>query len=197
MTETEVSLVTIPEAARLLGVAERTLRRWVAKGTLTSVPDPTDERRWLVQSDVLEQFRVSRKLIGHQRPPADTHGTVAGQLSDSDRTLADIAGHMSDGEKYPWEQERAALTATIEDLKADKAWLQGQIESQQSHATELARLLEQEQHQRAAIEARIIRALPAPASPTDIVQDAQPKPEPEPVQEDNPAPRRPWWRFGL
>jgi len=65
LTETDLSLLTVQEAAELVGVAPGTIHQWIARYGLTWHPSGGGQR-FLSERDVLECDRARRRR-GKQR----------------------------------------------------------------------------------------------------------------------------------
>ena len=161
--------LSVKAAGARLGVSERAIRARIRRGTLAA---------WGIEGKRGTEWRVSLDAIEAECTDRVRDGSTKG-------TEAEQGGTGTASPSQAWEAERAALIGEV-------AWLRGQVEEHQRHTSDLARLLESEQHQRAALEARIIRALPAPVPEPEGVTIEQ---DPQPA-EVTPEPRRPWWRFG-
>lgn len=185
--------IPVAEAAARLGISRRAVRLRIERGTLKAWQIATDRgKAWRVDPEGLEG-------TAHPEATGNTSGTEERPASPS----------------FPveWEAERAALLDKIAGLEADKARLWNNVEAVQAHAAELARMLEQEQHNQRALEAKLVRALPAP-EPYETVdpvkrpdiptgtseQDAPAEPAQVDIQVSTPGgpeqrPRRPWWKL--
>ena len=166
----------VQDAARLLGISVKAVRERLKRGTLRGRRVETARgARW-------EVYLPEATRPGPERLP--------GGLPTED---------------YPGYPE-------LERLQAEVDWLRSQVErvqedaraAEERHAqaeSELRQLLEREQHNRLALEARLVRALPAPVLEEEPLEETSVEPEtaepsgelePEP---ETPAPSRPWWRF--
>lgn len=181
----------VRDAARLLGISVKAVRERLKRGTLSGRRVSTPQGvRWEVY------------LPEATRP--DLEGLPAGLPT----------------EDYPG---RPVRRSELSRLLAEVDWLRSQVErvqddaraAEERHAqaeSELRQLLEREQHNRLALEAKLVRALPAPVleeetavepEPVEVLQaeEAQTEPETaEPSGELEPEPEtstpsRPWWRF--
>lgn len=121
--------------------------------------------------------RIKRGTLAAEQVPGG-NGPVWRVFLDAEQVTSHGTEHGTEHAVHAWEQERAALLAQVE-------WLRGQVEqATERHAAaeqEWRRILEQEQHTRAALIAR------------RVPQIAPPEPEPE-----TPAPAAqavPWWAF--
>ena len=159
---------TVAEVAAALGVSQRAIRARIRRGTLAA---------YAIAGPRGMEYRVTRT--------EDIQVSMEGGMAEGSRK--GNREHITvPVPPAAWERERADLVAQVE-------WLRGQVETQTERAAEAMRLLESEQNQRAAIEARIIRALPAPAAEPEGVTIEQ---DPQPAEGVTPEPRRRWWRFG-
>lgn len=177
----------VRDAARLLGISVKAVRERLKRGTLSGrrVSTPHGDR-WEVY--LPEATRPSPERLPGGLPAEDYPG-------------------------YP----------ELERLQAEVEWLRSQVErvqedaraAEERHAraeSELRQLLEREQHNRLALEARLVRALPAPVleeespeetavepEPVEVLQAEEAHTEPETAEPsgelETPAPSRPWWRF--
>ena len=109
--------ITAEEAARLVDVSARTVRRWIAKGEIQAEEGP---RGHLVSvSDV--RLRAAR---GHVRPRPTSEATAGGSVSrtDTDTVMSEVSAVLSPVLIAHAEQvERLTREAMTEKARADAA----------------------------------------------------------------------------
>lgn len=181
----------VRDAARLLGISVKAVRERLRRGTLSGrrVSTPQGDR-WEV--DLPEATRTDLEGLPAGLPTEDYPGRPA-RRSELSRLLAEV----------DW------LRSQVERVQTDKR----AAEERHSQAeAEWRQLLEREQHNRLALEARLVRALPAPVleeeppeetavepESVEVLQAEEAQPEPETAEPSGelepPTPSRPWWRF--
>jgi len=110
-------LVTAEEAARLVDVSARTVRRWVAKGEIQAAD--SDRGHLVSVSDV--RLRAAR---GHVRPrPSSTeHPGATSRRTDTDTVMSEVSAVLSPVLIAHAEQvERLTREAMTEKARADAA----------------------------------------------------------------------------
>ena len=129
--------VTTAEAAQLVGVSARTIRRWIQQGWLPSIDGPNGQR--IHPGDLTEAARQARQGRGHDRgrghqPVATDAATVTdtaiaarGQLDaimhEWLAPLVDRIGNLErengrlEGERDQAQQERDRLRVEVEELR--------------------------------------------------------------------------------
>ena len=74
---TEPEFVTFLEAARLVGVTDRTLRRRVRAGDLTAFLNPLDRRERLVRLADLRTYATPQPLVPNGKGPSTAQAAPA------------------------------------------------------------------------------------------------------------------------
>lgn len=85
VADSAADTLSVSQAARLLDVPERTLRRWMSAGKIPSQPDPTGAGRRVVRVGDLQQLR--RGAVNYA-----AHNSGGGHVAD---TMADSGGHTA------------------------------------------------------------------------------------------------------
>lgn len=156
--------LTVAEASAETGIPERTLRRYMASGQVATVKRPDGRGRAIPPAEVARLKDLATRPGGRPVEQSE-HPATSGRGRGHETAPAAWAA-----ERARLEAELAARDRELDARRNEVDWLRGQVEAhaaaeaeQRAMSTELARLLEGEQHHRAALEAKIIRALPAPA----------------------------------
>src|SRR5947199_78327 len=115
--------LTIQQAANLLGVSTKTLRRWEAKGVLTPERTPGNQRRYLLPE--IEAFkqkgkegRLSKNIVS---PPANHISTVIPQEKPQANVIA-RSEHTDNSERRsnpPLAPERLGKPEILSDDSGD------------------------------------------------------------------------------
>jgi excisionase family DNA binding protein len=157
--------MSVQQAAAHCGVAERTVRRWIASGRLKSVNARRGVR--VARAD-LEAFTISE--------PGES-----GHVPDGPDTLSDTSdGH--DGQARPGPTPESDTPGIVEALRL--------VEKLQQQNLELAGRVGYYQAQLEQLRDQL--ALQAPQV-DDLHDVVLPPAEPQPDEQDEKA--RPWWRF--
>ena len=153
--------LSIREAAAALGVSEKVVRGRIKRGELAA---------WQADTKFGQQWRIALEGEPTDSPAGgvgEPSGATLGEPSDNPAPSVNGASGSTLGEPLgnPWEAERSQLLARLEDMQGRVAWLEKHADALTEQNTEMTRLLEREQHARAALEARQLRALAAPIVP--------------------------------
>ena len=184
--------VPVSTAARLVGVNERTIRRWISAGRLPDMPGQVGGQR--VRLVDLATVRLLAEASDIGPAPLPDQARVPARSPDvpgaDDRTAPDGAGQESDVSGIP---ELVALVReqqqTILELAGRTGWLQAKLQEAEGRMQDL----EQE-----------LRLLKAPtAAAADMPADQVPaettnhptEPENGPDSASYTRRSRPWWHF--
>lgn len=106
--------MTLAEAARTTGLAERTLRRWLAKGEISGHQVPTAQGRWLVPLAAVQEHARHAGRAGTRRLPAsplpESHLPVP--IEACQAALAQLAHLHQAGQQLAKAREQAANAET-------------------------------------------------------------------------------------
>lgn len=204
--------LTVPQAATLWGVSERTLRRWVAAGKLPSVPDPSGGSGRLVDVAQCEAHPAFGQLrpktaFGHVAATRNGHAAmVTGQprpVSEGDRTGAANGPMVTLRNDMPStsdllskallrEGELRLQVSTLSRAADEVAFLRERLaaadrekaDMQAAHQSERERAAESERELRVLV----LRAQETAQALTGQLEQVRQAALPEP------KPRRPWWK---
>jgi hypothetical protein len=157
---------TLGEAASLLGVSERTLRRWIAAAG--GAPCTVAQTGY-------PPFQVERRGVGLVVLLPDSMADTASDMSASDRTAPYSAGEVAQ-----LQAQLAAAEHERDTLAADKAWLQERLERAEEERAELRRMLNLEQQTLAALGQPAALAAPVTVAPEPATTGTE-KPENRPA----------------
>jgi hypothetical protein len=127
----QLSLVRIAEAARLAGVAPKTVRRWAAKGRIS-----LDRSGAQPQVPVAELLRIGvLDKVGPEGHSRDTGQGHAGPLS---RNVPDMRDIDRDTELAVLRAEKRRLEEAVQARDDEVRWLRGRIEHLEATVGQLA-----------------------------------------------------------
>jgi len=191
------TLVTAEEAAQLVGVSARTVRRWIQRGFLLAVA--TDDGQRVVPADLLAAKRAAG---GHGHGRGHGHGhhaPVTAMDTDTDTdmstpaTVSPAAVAQLEAIRDQWlrplmerseelARENGRLAAERDAAARERDRAQEQLDADRSIADQLVDLLQHERDAALAEVARLSAGPPTPAPPIAVSAASVASPAP-------------WWRF--
>ena len=121
--------LTLPEAARLIGVTDRTLRRWIQAGDLSAYREVRRNREvWTV--DTADVVRTGEARGFKWTRPDDSPGPSEIHISDSlvsDSALTDTHGQTPCRACTAWQTMVEELRGQLEVARTRETWLQMEL----------------------------------------------------------------------